>query len=263
MADLLNVVEEYKSSTFYQKYKDTYFSDKILREVLKCEVLLHPLYGLKEMSYEDVHKLSTDVMRDLVNEFAAKVNFKDEEMFWKILYAIYFDPDPNGVREFGGVTCTADGLLSIRRIYHKYGISNSMVDEYEMYRKVPVFFFPQENNGINQKRASAFGDKMDHTLFDLKNYFDAKTDEERNQCKLISAYNQPKTKIWLDAIRSFEKLVDWFGIKGIFVNDSYEVYDIEKGQDQVITDYLDEYSWEWSSDYYNNLKLYIEQFMSK
>lgn len=263
MSELSDVVKLFKSSTFYKKYKDKYFSDIILRDALKCEISLHRYCGLKKMSYEEVHKLCSSILRDLFEGFALESNFQDKELFWNMIYAFYIDPDANGVRELKGIQCTADGLFSIRRIYRKYGIDIKTVEEYETYRKIPVFFFPQEKNGINMTRASVFGDKIDYTLYDLKMYLEAKTDEERNKCKLISAYNLPKTKAWLEELGSFEKLVEWFEIKGIFVDDNYDVYDIERGQGEVILGYLSEYNWTWSDKYYGNLKKYVDQYMSK
>ena len=70
MSDVNEVLSLYKSSSFYKKYKDTYFSDIILRDALKCKNSIHRYYGLNKMSYEDVHRLSTDVLRDLFNKFA-------------------------------------------------------------------------------------------------------------------------------------------------------------------------------------------------
>ena len=169
------------------------------------------------MSYEDVHRLSTDVLRDLFNKFAKEVDFNDKELFWKMIYSFYIDPDSNGLKELNGIQCTADGLFSIRRIYRKNGIDIQTVEEYAVYRKIPIFFFPQEKNGINSRRNFVFGDRIDHTLYDIKLYLDAKTEEERNQCKLISTYKLPKTKIWLEELGSFKNLVDWYGIEGIFV----------------------------------------------
>lgn len=248
------LIDLYKSSSYYAKRKDTYFSDIILRDALKYDVPLHRYYGLNKMSYEEVHKLCTDVLRDFFEGFAKEVNFQDKEQLWNMIYAFFIDPDSNGVRELDGIKCTADGLFSIRRIYRVNGIDIKTVDEYEVYRKVPVFFFPQEKNGINMTRASVLGDKIDHTLYDIKMYFDTNTEDDRNNCKLISAYKLPNTKAWLESLGSFEKLVDWYGIKGIFVNEDYEVYDIEKGQKEVISAYLNEYNWAWSDRYYNNLK---------
>lgn len=260
--ELNSVLDLFKSSSFYLKYKDTYFSDIILRKALKCNTSLHRYYGLNKMSYEEVHKLCSDILRDLIAGFAKEVNFRDEKLFLNMIFAFYIDPDSHSVREVNGIKCTADALLSIRRIYSKYGIDMRTVAEYELYRKKPIFFFPRETNGINMTRASVFGDKIDHTLYDIKMYLDADSKEQRNKCRLISAFHLPKTKAWLEEIGSFENLVDWYGIKGIFTNDDYNIYDIEKGQGKVISEYLSGYTWEWSDEYYNNLKTYIDQFMS-
>lgn len=67
MSDINEVLSQYKSSSFYKKYRDTYFSDIILKKALKCNIPIHRYYGLSKMSYEDVHRLSTDVLRDLLN----------------------------------------------------------------------------------------------------------------------------------------------------------------------------------------------------
>lgn len=263
MSDINEVISLYKSSSFYKKYRDTYFSDIILRDALKCKNSIHRYYGLNKMSYEDVHRLSTDVLRDLFNKFAKEVDFNDKELFWKMIYSFYIDPDSNGLKELNGIQCTADGLFSIRRIYRKNGIDIKTVEEYAVYRKIPIFFFPQEKNGINSRRNFVFGDRIDHTLYDIKLYLDAKTEEERNQCKLISTYKLPKTKIWLEELGSFKNLVDWYGIEGIFVNDNYDVYDIEQGNGKVISAHLDKYDWDWSENYYSNLRGYVDRFVKK
>jgi hypothetical protein len=263
MSDVNEVISLYKSSSFYKKYKDTYFSDIILRDALECNNSIHRYYGISKMSYEDVHRLSSDVLRDLFNKFAKEVDFNYIELFWKMIYSFYIDPDSNGLRELNGVQCTADGLFSIRRIYKKYGIDIQTVEEYAIYRKIPIFFFPQEKNGINSRRNFVFGDRIDYTLYDIKLYLDAKTEEERNQCKLISTYKMPKTKIWLEKLGSFKNLVDWYGIEGIFVNDNYDVYDIERGNGKVILAHLDKYDWDWSENYYSNLKEYVDRFVRK
>lgn len=263
MLDLLKVKTEFEISPFFLKHKDTYFSDVILRNVFQCDVKLHRLYGLNKKSYEEIHQISTEVMKDLIIDFADATQFKDEKMFWKMLYAIYLDPDSNAIKEYEGVTCTADGLLSIRRIYRKYGITKDTIHEYETYRRIPIFFFPQEKSGINTTRASVFGDRIDYTLYDLKKYFEAENEEEKEKCKLFSAYKLPQTKAWLNAMGSFERLVDWYRVKNIFTNENYDVYDIEKGGCTILNNYLDNYKWEWSDRYYENLKNCITQFMNK
>ena len=43
-------LELYKESQFYEKYKDSYVSDKILKEAFGVELRLHRMYGLKTYS---------------------------------------------------------------------------------------------------------------------------------------------------------------------------------------------------------------------
>lgn len=134
-----------------------------------------------------------------------------------------------------------------------------IVEVYAQYRRVPVFFFPSEIGGINTVRSKIFGDRIDHTLYDLKIYFS----EERNKCYMLKAYNRPKTKQWLDGMQSFEHLIDWLGIKGIFTDESYNVYDLEYVDNRILREYknLHEYNRAWSNAYYNNLKSKINIYI--
>lgn len=248
------LLQLYKKSLFYEKYKNSYVSDKILKEVFDITLTTHRLYGLK--TYAQVHCFNVKVMTDLLKLFVEDMNIRDAEMIWEMLYAFYVDPDECAIWTIGGVICSADGLLSIRRIYRKYGMSAETVHEYEIYRQVPIFFFPKEKNGVNITRASVFGDRIDCTLYDLKRRFEGK------KCKLEKVYNMPKTSIWLSEIGSFENLANLYGIKGIFVNDDYEVYDLEKGDRNILTTYSDTYTWDWSDSYYDNLKKKIDEFMN-
>jgi hypothetical protein len=188
---------------------------------------------------------------------------KDYDLAWKMLYSFYLDPDSASTKNYGNILCTSDGLLSIKRIYRHKGLTTQLISEYETYRRVPIIYFPQEKNGINMTRASVFGDRIDYTLFDLKKYFgsiESKTNLDCHKCRLISAYQLPKTSDFLHQMGSFENLIDWLNIKGIFTNEQYEVYDIEKGDDSIITDYLPKYSWNWSDEYYINIKQMIDKY---
>ncbi len=62
---------------------------------------------------------------------------------------------------------------------------------------------------------------------------------------------------------SFERIVDWMGIKGSFVNEKYEVFDLEKTgdiplkclkQEYIALQKRKDYISAWSYDYYENLK---------
>lgn len=241
----------YKKSAFYEKYKGTYVSDKILKEVFGENIRVHCADGLK--TYAQVHQFNVDVMKDLLHLFMLDSGFNDEAWIWRMIYAFYLDPDGYWNESIADVPCSADGLLSIRRIYKKYGFSEKMIDTYEHYRKRSIFFFPQEMNGINMSRASVFGDRIDHTLLDLKRQF------EKKPCKLADAYALPKTSQWLSAIGTFEHLVDLYGIRGVFVNEDNEVYDLGKGDGSILTEYDEDYTWDWNDAYYENVKKKMDQ----
>jgi hypothetical protein len=261
MKELNVILSSYQESEFFEKYQNTYFSDKILNEVFKCGVKTQQL---RLSSYDDIYQKNIVVMNDFIELYINKIDIKDNEsIYWQMVQAFYIDPDSKEIRRFNetgeeDVVCTADGLFSLLRIYRKYGLTKRMVSEYEQYRKKPIFFFPQEQYGINQSRCSVFGDRIDHTLFDLKNHFEKGAD----YCRLAQAYQKPKTSKWLANIKNFEQLVDWYGIKNIFVNDNYEVYDLEEENGTIIKEYKDEkdYKWEWSEKYYDNLKKMVDKY---
>ena len=248
-------LELYKQSRFYEKYKETQVSDKILKEVFDVKLSSHRLFGLR--TYSQVHKHNVEVMNDFINLFSKGSGINDEDLLRRMIDAVYLDPDGYAIKLIGEISCSADGLLSIKRICRKYGVSEKTIHEYEHYRRKPIFFFPQEKNGINMTRASVFSDKIDHTLFDLKRRFDGK------ECRLSNAYNLPRTSKWMLKVGPFENLVEIYDIKGIFVNDDYEVFDLEKSDGSIITEYRSKYSREWSNSYYDNLKKKIDEFMNK
>ena len=170
----------------------------------------------------------------------------------------HLDPDGKTVRNEFDIKCTADGLLSIYRICNMEQNVTNILPVYERYRYIPIFFFPSEVGGINTSRAKVFGDKIDHTLYDLKTYYTA----ERANCRLLNAYNRPKTKQWLDKMQTFENLVDWWGIKGIFTDLEYNIFDLEYYDNSIITELYGgkKYQYQWSMNYYNNLKKKIDAF---
>lgn len=123
----------------------------------------------------------------------------------------------------------------------------SIIPTYEKYRRFPFFFFPREQGGINMTRTLVFGDKIDYTLLDLKRYY------WHQKCLMEAAYERAKTKAWLNAMDSFENLVDWYGIKGVFVDEEYRVINIETGTpfDESRDDPAEK---RWSDTYYRNIK---------
>lgn len=194
--------------------------------------------------------------------------YGEGESSWKRFRAIYVDPDSfwidkNGYKMKEDIICTADALISISRIHYHEGFNSNFIETYEKYRKVPIFFFPREQGGINQRRFTIFGDRIDHFLFDLKQYCLGK------HSKLENVYQKEKTKKWLESFGkvngrpSFSEIADWYQIVGVFVNDDYEVFDLEKDDESVISKYCDKYTSEWTDKYYDNLKIKIDKFVTR
>lgn len=208
--------------------------------------------------YNFAYTKAVKILSDLYKQHQSE----DELVLRNLLFSEYrkrnLDPDGKAIRFAYNVKCTADGLLSIWRICNLEQNVEDIVPTYKRYRRVPIFFFPCERGGINTSRAKVFGDRIDHTLYDLKIYFSGK----RESCRLLSAYNRPKAKVWLDGMKSFENIVDWWGVKGIFTDENYNVYDLEIGKEQVISEAcgVTDSQVQWSPEYYTNLKKKIDEY---
>ena len=170
------------------------------------------------------------------------------------------DPDGKALRYEFGIKCTADGLLSMLRICTLEKNVDEIDPVFKCYRSIPIFFFPSEIGGINTSRSKMFGDRIDHTLYDLKMYYS----EQRKKCRLINTYKKSKTKKWLRKMGSFENIIDWLGVKEIFTDSKYNIYDLEYNN-QIIDKYKKpfEYQEQWSDKYYSNLKIKILAYMSR
>lgn len=198
-----------------------------------------------------------------LDNYASTIGETDDSR--DLLYSFYcdnrLDPDGYARREICDVDCTADGLLTFYQICRHEEQICDIVSVYRDYGRCPMIFFPCEVGGINTSRARAFWDRIDHALFDLKNYFG----DRRTECYLAKAYNRPITKKWLDGMGSFENIVDWWGVKGIFTDSDYNVYDLEMNAGESINDYRSRgyYKTQWSQNYYNNLKECISWFQEQ
>ncbi len=216
----------------------------------------------KRFFYNDIYNLNIS----LISNILKKENISPSDA-WNEFYKLYIDPDNYPLypehpmyKRYINIDCTADGLLSIKRIYQHEGFNESFLNSYKLYRNFPIIFFPPERNGINMSRYAIFGDRIDHTLFDLKNYF-SNDQNKKNSCKLYKAFNRPKTNAWLnDEIKNFENYIDWLGIKGIFTDQNYEIYDLECNNQDLIKSYANTYSKVWTEQYYKNIKKKINLF---
>ncbi len=212
------------------------------------------------MNYKDIFEYDIKLFEFITTEYGYNDNA------WKLFYNSYIDPDGYsgvGVKTVNNTKLTSDGLLSVKRIKAmEGGFNNKFIESFKKYREIPIIYFPSETGGINVLRASKLEDRIDHTLLDIKHYLEA---PDPNQCILIDAYERSKTKKWLASYKkNFNKLVDDMGIKGIFVNEYYEVYDLEGSEGSILEelknekDYVKprskEYISKWSKQYYDNIK---------
>lgn len=94
------------------------------------------------------------------------------------------------------------------------------------------FLWPQHKAPtINTLRYVKYNDRIDYLLYDLKCYFAGNPKETPMQ----EAYQHDSTKIWLDSFAgNFSKFVDEMQFKD-FVNENYDVLDIEKGHQKIVT----------------------------
>ena len=80
---------------------------------------------------------------------------------------------------------------------------------------------------------------------------------------MINAYNRPKTNAWLQKMKSFENIVEWWGVRDIFTDNDYNVFDLEYNGDFLVKTHrkIPEYEMQWSEKYYRNVKECIKLFM--
>ena len=117
------------------------------------------------------------------------------------------------------------------------------------------FLWPQHKiPTINTYRYQIYHDRIDYLLYDLKLYF---RDEETPMQK---AYQNNNTKIWLDAFTDdFPKFVHEMHFED-FVNENYDVLDIEFGQRKVVTGGLQQLQSKSKNKIFK--KRYMEQLLT-
>ncbi len=210
------------------------------------------------------------------------------------------DPDWRCKRIIENFKCNADALLPFYWISNGKSQDafyenndNDIIHIFEHYRKVPIFYFPLAKNekwppepdkwhdGINSSRGDKYHDRIDLFLFDLKlwfkYYYDEKDkDKACSKCKMHKCYLDEitETEAWLDALNEksktkgytngFEYLMDKvYDVKGIFVDESFNVYNIESNE------IIEESNWEdvkegyWTKTFYVNLKAKIDAWYER
>ena len=115
--NFIELLSLYTSSNFEKKYHNTYFSDCIRKDVFSEKIRKHSVKGINKMSYEYILNLNVDLVTDLFELFLNTTDSISDNVAYQMIRSFYVDPDSAAVKELGGVKCTADGLLSLNRIY--------------------------------------------------------------------------------------------------------------------------------------------------
>ncbi|MEE6727137.1 hypothetical protein PS420_04040 [Pediococcus acidilactici] len=97
------------------------------------------------------------------------------------------------------------------------------------------FIWPQHKiSTINTLRYTMYNDRLDYLLYDLKFYFSGVS------TPMESAYLNNTTKVWLTKFNNnFANFIEKMQLEP-FVNDNYDVLDIEYGQQKIVSGGLDE-----------------------
>lgn len=134
-----------------------------------------------------------------------------------------------------GIRLSSDVICGRKQMYRLFaGNPEKWISAYEKIRGNLHFHFlwPQHKAPtINTLRYAVFLDRIDYTLFDLKNYFEGKT------CLLQNAYQQENTKKWLSKFNDFKHFIDKMQLNA-FVDENYEVYNIETMNQEKIQSYI-------------------------
>ena len=185
--------------------------------------------------YKDIYNFNIVLMNEVMERYGSGGNA------WELFRNFYRDPDgypidENGYKTRNDIECTVDAIISVNRVYKHKGFNKKFIEEFIICREEPIIFFPRERGGINTSRHSVFGDRIDHTLFGLKQYFEGK------RCKLMSSYELPRTRLWLELFNDFGEMVEYMKIDGIFTNENNEVYDLGKSNSEIICYHYDTYN---------------------
>ncbi|WP_234017711.1 DUF6994 family protein [Staphylococcus simulans] len=88
--------------------------------------------------------------------------------------------------------------------------------------------FPAQKNSINQIKGILLGDRIDYTLFDIKEFYNYKP-----ELRLQKTYSQKTTRDWLKSFSSFNHFIDsmrlnYFVYSNTAVSSEYNVIDLSK-----------------------------------
>ncbi len=191
--------------------------------------------------------------------------YKDPDSFDKLLYqtiknkyyenkydlgeivqqynSYYYMQNINSVK----IKLSLDCVIGWKALFDLYNFSNDIkLEEFlKMYRIIRNpnnrghLVWPAHRKSINTERFKQFSDRVDYTLFDIKNYYNR--DFDMKNLRLLDAYNNPSTCNWLNQFDNFEDFINKLKFEHWCIkkyNNKYEVLDLSKNCMEYITDYL-------------------------
>lgn len=206
---------------------------------------------------------NSKIIKELYDSNFIKGKENNKVYLMKIIKALYIDPDKEdslikekakGISDKEKIVFKADGICGWKRLFDVYDGKNnsSWVDKYEHVRgsKYGELFWPGKigkggGQTINQQRYAHFKDRIDWTLFDIKLYIEGKD--------TIMSYKNEYTKKYFEKFKSksdgFKNFIDSMEL-GVFVNENYDVFDLSKDNESIITE---ESKCHWSDSYLDKL----------
>ena len=172
--------------------------------------------NVEDALYEDPDKYDDELYKDL----ALKYNLERKK--WNL----FVSDNKQKIKMSADIVCGAKSLKAL---------GSSTPEFLSNYAKIRSsvklhFIWPQHKvPTINTYRYQIYHDRIDYLLYDLKLYFMGK------ETPMQKAYQNNNTKIWLDSFTDdFPKFIHKMHFED-FVDENYDVLDIEFGQRKVVT----------------------------
>lgn len=209
-------------------------SDEILDNLLyKSNVIM--LRKFYDNYYLDMNEKLFGCKKDyrmakIIDSLLIDIDKYDEKLQNKLSDIIYNNANKFDI-ELNDLQIGLDGLCGWKQLYRFYDGEKEWIEAYRILRGSYYgnWIWPnkrEDANTINQLRASKLGDRIDHTLFDIKMYYEYKdTEEIRDKCKMHNAFENRGTREFFDRIGNFDKFSSIYKLSGLFV-ESGEVIDL-------------------------------------
>lgn len=171
--------------------------------------------------------------KDLWNKYMERVSVNCTELRNGVAgFARYIDPDKGIIEEkkiLGRkIKIAPDGICGIKYL-QKY--CDDYAGTYQIIRS-KLITWPSHSNGINQRRYQVFRDRLDFTIYDIKQFYI----DGKGNSKLV--IKNSDTAYYLNVIGSFRDFINEYELQN-FVDKSNNVINLATGK--IIKSY-DEYT---------------------